>query len=161
MALEILVNYTPQLTMAFGAYGVQAISDQCLAEGLITEDTYKRVLDSSQSESNIKKSKILLCALQTCVNSDESCFESVLSVLKLLGSQNKLVSDIEDEYLKLAIPQSKRCKMEESTTGCTMESEPDELFTDAQVPEIKVIQKFTPQLVCAVSSCSVLEVSGR
>ena len=74
MAKEILANYTPQLTMAFSAYGVQAISDQCLAEGLITKDTYKRALDSAQSESNIKKSKILLCALQMCINSDESCF---------------------------------------------------------------------------------------
>ena len=64
MASEILANYAPQLTMAFSAYGVQEISDQCLAEALISEDMYKRILDSAQSESSIKKSKILLYALQ-------------------------------------------------------------------------------------------------
>lgn len=160
MAGEILATYTPQLTMAFSTYGVQAISDQCLAEGLITEDTYKRVLDSAENESKFKitKSKILLRALQTCVNGDESCFDSVLNVLRVLGSKDKLVLDIEDEYLKLTIPQSKRCKIEESPTDHTTESEPDEYFIDAQVPEIRVLQKFTPELVIAVSSCGVLKV---
>jgi hypothetical protein len=167
MAAKILVNYTPQLIMDFRAFGVQAIADECLHKELITEDTYKRVLDpqsvQDELESNIKKSEILLAALQTRVNSDASCFESVLDILKLLGSQNaKLISDIEEEYFNLAMPPaSKHCKIDESQADCTMETEPDELFVDAHIPEIKVIHKFIRQLVRAISSCSVLEVSDK
>ena len=154
MAVEILAKYTRQLIMAFSAYGVQAISDQCLAEGLVAEDTYKRILDSSPTESSDKMSRTLLCALQACVNSDASCFESVLKVLKVLGSQTKLVLEIESEYFKLTMPPSERP---------TMEAEQLESFAEAQVPEIKVIHKFTPQLVPTdrIGSSNVLEVSDQ
>ena len=53
---------------------------------------YKRIIldpESVQNESDIMKSTILLHALQTCVDSDTSCFESVLNVLKVLGRHNK------------------------------------------------------------------------
>jgi hypothetical protein len=165
---EILATYTPQLIMDFRAYGVQAIADKCLHEKLITEDTHKRVLDpqsvQDERESNIKKSTILLRALQTCVERDASCFESLLNVLKLLDSQNaELVSEIKEEYyFKLAMsPASKRRKNVESQADCTMETKPNELFIDAHVPEIKAIQIFITQLVGAISTCNVVEVVGQ
>ena len=166
MAAEIFATYIPQLTMAFSAYGVQEIADECLREQLISENTYKRILDpeSVKNESNIKKSEILLDALQTCVKRDASCFESLrLKILKPLGGQNKLVREIEEQLkVTMHMPPCKRHKVDESQNECAMETEPlDELFTDAQVQEIKVIQNFTPKLVTAISTCSVLAVSDR
>ena len=165
MAVEILTNFTPRLSVAFSLseYGVQEISDQCLSEGLITEEAYKSILDSAQHKPPIEKFTILLCAVQACVRRDESCFESVLNVLQKVLESHESVLDIEREYSKLCtMPQSKRRKMEESQAGCTtMESEPDELFADTQVsPEIRVIQIFTPKLVSAVSD-SILAVSDQ
>ena len=165
MAVEILTNFTPRLSVAFSLSerGVQEISDQCLSEDLITEEAYKSILDSAQHKPPIENFTILLCAVQTRVRRNESCFESVLNVLqKVLGSHESVL-DIEREYSKLGtMPQSKRRKMEVSQAVCTtMESEQDELFTDTQVsPEIRVIQCFTPELVSVVSG-SILEVSDQ
>ena len=52
------------------------------------------------------------------------------------------------------MPPPKRRKMRENPTVKT------ELFTDAEVPEIRIIQKFTPRLVKVVSS-DVVEVAGQ
>ena len=151
MAIEILTRYTPELIAAFSlcGYGIHAISDLCLPGGLIAEDEYRSVIDS---ESDIKKCETLLSALQRCVKQDETCFESVLSVLqKVLGSQNQWVLVIEDEYYKDSTPPSKRRKTGESPTE-------QEYFAD---PEIKAIQTFTPELIRAVDSCSISVVSNE
>ena len=142
MAIEILTKYTPELIAAFSlcGCGIHAISDLCLSGGLIAENVYRRVIDSAQSQSDIKKCEILLSALQVRVEQDGTCFESVLSVLqKVLGSQNQWVLAVEDEYYKDSTPPTKHRKTEESPAE-------QDLHSHSQVPEIEVICQFTPEL---------------
>ena len=171
MAATILADFESKLTWAFscntlGTWSIEAIADQFLANGLIAEDAYRSILDSALNGSKNAKSNILFGGIQWSVANDESCFETVLHTLnKVLGSQNKLVLDIKGKYdqLKCRIPQPKRRKLEESSpvVQATNSHKLGEHFADAQIPEIKVIQKFTVEIVKALSTYSILKVSDE
>ena len=163
MAVEIMVNFSAELVTAFST-SVQTVSDQFLAKGLIADGIYKNVLETNRP--SVDKARVLLHAIKDVIVTDDSYFETVLFILKEvlpLGNKNKLVLDLEQEYQKLQ-PSPKRnraasdplVKLAWDQTSKLKPSWSQSILTSGYlkvVPEIRVIQKFTPQLVSAVSSC--------
>lgn len=58
---------------------VQAISDQCLAKGLIAESTYRKVLESGGTSDD--KARILIMGVQKSTKIDSACFDILLEIL--------------------------------------------------------------------------------
>ena len=167
MAAQILQEFTPKLVTAFSSC-IQSLLDQFLAKGLITDEAYDKILEST-SQSSKDKARIVLSDIKDVVRTEEDCFLTVLSILKeIFGNKDKLVSDIEDQYLKQAShpPPPKCLKLRRASSDPTILSSANEecLAGDPEVdsasdsarhhtsvpPEVRVIQIFTPELVSAL-----------
>ena len=152
--IKVLQKFTPQLVSEVSSCGILAVSDQFLAEELITDGVYKRILESDRS--NADKVRILLSAVKDAIHTDSSCFETTLSILKALPlCSSKLMLDIETEYQKFTSQGSLK-------RNCVTSNDQARLRARhlTVTPEIRVIQKFTPKLVSAISSY-VPEVSDQ
>ena len=78
-AAEVLTKFLVDLVNATSDC-VQAISDQCLAKGLITRSTYDRVLESGAISK--EKARTLILAVQATTITDSSCFDILLEILE-------------------------------------------------------------------------------
>ena len=94
---EIVTKFLADLVNATSDC-VQALSDQCLAEGLITRSTYDRVLESG--ETSKEKARFLILAVHNSTEIDGNCFDILLEILdKQLppASKQKLLQEMRKE----------------------------------------------------------------
>ena len=75
---EIIKVHTPKLITAI-CDCVNEVSDHCLAKGLITGDTYDKMLVSEKLSTD--KARILLHAVRCAIEIKSDCFETFLDVL--------------------------------------------------------------------------------
>ena len=78
MEAEIITRFLADLVNATSDC-VQAISDQCLAKGLIAGSTYRKVLESGGTSDD--KARILILGVQKSTKTDSSCFDILLEIL--------------------------------------------------------------------------------
>ena len=171
LAAQILQEFTPKLVTAFSSR-IQPLLDQFLAKGLITDEVYDRILESTFSSKD--KARNMLSAIKDVVGIEDNCFLTVLSILKeTFGNKDKLVSDIVDQYLKYASqpPPPKHLRLRRvssdptillSANGECLADNPE--FDSARrhtvLPEVRVIQVFTLELVSALRA-SVDDASDK
>ena len=94
MAAEVIRSFLPDLVTAISDC-VQPVSDQCLAQGLITESTYRKVLESGKTSED--KARTLTLAVKKSTETDSRCLESLLDILDQqlpYVIKGKLLSDI-------------------------------------------------------------------
>ena len=98
MAAEILTKFLADLVNATSDC-VQAISDQCLAKGLITGSTYRRVLESGGTSED--KARTLILGVQKSTKTDGACFDILLEILDEQlppASKQKLLLEMRKEH---------------------------------------------------------------
>ena len=94
---EIMNTFLPDLVSAISD-NVLSVSVQCLANGLISIQVYKRVLESGGTSKD--RARTLLVAVQNSTETDSRCFEILLSILEQelpRASREKLLSKIRKE----------------------------------------------------------------
>ena len=79
MEAEILTKFLADLVNATSDC-VQAISDQCLAKGLVTRLTYDQVLESGEISKD-KARLTLILAVQASTSTDSRGFDILLEIL--------------------------------------------------------------------------------
>lgn len=145
--LEVIRTYWGQLVTAVSSC-VGSVSDYCLSEKLITVETYDNVHTCASS----CKTQMLLISVRDTISCNHGCFESLLEVLKktLLPEDQELVSDMKKDHLKLM----SSIGLEEDLTSVTSKTnELDGLLGGS--PEVIILQRFTADLVTAISGCIV------
>ena len=102
-----------------------------------------------------------MSAIKDVIETEDNCFLRVLSILKeIFGSEDKLVLDLADQYLKYASqpPPPKRMKLRRVSSDPTIplsangekladNSEFNSVRHHGVLPEVRVVQLFTPELV--------------
>ena len=78
MEAEIIANFLAELVNATSDC-VQAVSDRCLAKGVITRSIYDRVLESGGTSED--KARTLILAVQKSIKTDGGCFDILLEIL--------------------------------------------------------------------------------
>ena len=78
MEAEVLTKFLADLVNATSDC-VQAISDQCLAKGLIIGSTYRKVLESGGTSED--KARTLILSIQSSTKTDGACFDILLEIL--------------------------------------------------------------------------------
>ena len=164
MAAEILQKFTQTIVTAFCDH-IEPLLDQFLAKELITDEVYQRILESNSVSK--AKARSMLSAIKGVIEIDDSCFVKVLSILEdIFTSDNKLVSDLKEEYKKYESqpPPTKRPKLRRVSSDPVIRlssnaehQDNHSEFTPARchaavLPEVRVIQLFTPDLVSALKS---------
>ena len=160
MAAQILQELTPKLVTAFSPR-IQPLLDQFLAKGLITGEAYDGILESTSSSK--VKARNMLSAIKDVVGTEDNCFLTVLSILKeAFGNEDKLVLDMQDQYLLKYPPPPKRLRLRRAYSDPTilLSANRECLADDPEfdsvrrhtvvLPEVRVIQFFTPELVNAL-----------
>ena len=97
MEAEIIYKFLPNLVTAISD-NVQSVSDQCLAQGLIIEYTYKKVLESGGTSED--RARTLVLAVKNSTETDSRCLEILLGILDEnlpYTVKNKLLSKIRKE----------------------------------------------------------------
>jgi phage shock protein A len=121
---------------------------------------YERILESKFSSKD--KARNLLSAIKDVIGTEENCFRTVVSILKeIFGNQDKLVADLVDQYLKYSSqpPPPKRPKLRRVSSDPTIQliaNGADSPKIDSArryivLPEVRVIQLFTPELILALT----------
>ena len=75
---EVINSFLPDLVTAVSD-SVLSVSDQCLANGLINETVYKRVLESGGTSDD--KARTLILAVKKSTETDSRCLEILLNIL--------------------------------------------------------------------------------
>ena len=97
MEAEIFKQFLPDLVRAISD-NILSVSDQCLAKGLITETTYKKVLESGGTSED--RARTLILAVKNSTETDSRCLEIFLSILDEVlphAIREKLLSEIRKE----------------------------------------------------------------
>jgi hypothetical protein len=122
---------------------------------------YERILESKFSSKD--KARNLLSAIKDVIGAEENCFRTVVSILKeIFGNQDKLVADLVDQYLKYVSqpPPPKRLKLRRVSSDPTIQltangADSSEIDSARRynivLPEVRVIQLFTPELIWALT----------
>ena len=95
---EVIKQFIPTLVVAV-CDCVQNVSDKCLAKGLISESTSKRVLDPRGGTSE-ERARTLIHSVHTSTKTDRSCFQIFLEVLDEelpYRAKEKVLSDMKKE----------------------------------------------------------------
>ena len=93
----MLRRFTPDLVTAISDC-VQPVSDQCLAQGLVPEAVYKKVLESGGTSED--KARTLILAIKKSTETDNRCLKILLNILDEQlphGIKDKLLSAIRRE----------------------------------------------------------------
>ena len=118
MAAQILQEFTPRLVAAFSSC-IQLLLDQFLAKELITDEVYDRILESPFSSKD--KARNMLSAIKDVIRTEDNSFLTVLSILKeIFGNEDKLVLDIQDQYLLNYPPPPKRLRLRRAYSDPTI-----------------------------------------
>ena len=102
MESSILRRFLPDLVTAVSDC-VHSVSDRCLAEGLIPESIYRRVLESGGTSED--KTRSLLLAVIKSTETDSRCLGILLNILEQVlpyGVRDKLLSVIKKELTEQA-----------------------------------------------------------
>ena len=97
MAAKMIKSFLPDLVTAISDC-ILPMSDQCLAKGLISNSTYKTILESNKTGE--VKSRILLQAVISSTETDSTCLDLFLEGLdQILPSiiKDKLLSEIREK----------------------------------------------------------------
>ena len=103
MEAEVIKSFLPDLVPAISDI-VQPVSDKCLAEGLISDSVYKRILESGGTSED--KARTLILAVKTSTETDGRCLEILLNILKQhlpYRIRDKLLSKIRNKIAERAI----------------------------------------------------------
>ena len=86
--VEVIKKFLPDLVTAISD-NVLSVSDQCLSKGLITESTYKKVLESGETSED--RARTLTLAVKNSTETDPlGCFPLFLDTLEgILPSASK------------------------------------------------------------------------
>ena len=102
MEARVIKNFFPELVTAIGDC-IHSMSDQCLAKGLLSDSTYRKILQSTGT--NDDKARILLLSILSIIEGDHTCFEIFLSALNEslpLGSTNHILSAMKKELNEMS-----------------------------------------------------------
>ena len=102
MESSILRRFLPDLVTAISDC-VHSVSDRCLAEGLIPDSTYRRVLESGGTSED--KTRSLLLAVIKSTETDSRCLGILLNILGQVlpyGVRDKLLLAIKKELIEQA-----------------------------------------------------------
>ena len=173
MAVDTITTFTPKLVTAISDH-VQTVSDHCLAKGLISNEVYRNVLEST-STTNEAKARTLLMAVKATVATKGSSFRVMMQILKevVFGHAKPvpasaqetdpvLIKEMKRKYKELtrkrrnsepSVPiscgeMSTSLKSSPSLPRILVEK-PDAPITVAS--KLKAIEMFTPKLVTAIS----------
>ena len=111
MEARVIKKFFPELVTAIGDC-IHSVSDQCLAKGLLSDSTYRKILQSTGT--NDDKARILLLSILSIIEGDHTCFDIFLSALNEslpLGSTNHILSAMKNEMScksKEIVPLSQR-----------------------------------------------------
>ena len=97
MEAEVITKFLADLVNATSDC-VQAVSDQCLAKGLITRATYSRVLESGGISED--KARTLILSVQKSTKMDSNCFNILVEILDEQlppASKQKLLQEMRQE----------------------------------------------------------------
>ena len=137
MAADVIRSFLGDLVTAISE-NVLSVSDQCLVRGLITESTYKKVLELGGTSED--RARTLILAVKNCTETDSRCLDILLSILdqKLPhASREKLMSEIRKEVT-------------EKVNTCT-----------AVVPSSQAIQQLPPGELAKESALQESSLLGR
>ena len=124
---------------------------------------YDRILESTSSSKD--KARNLLSAIKDVIRTEDNCFLTVLRILKeIFGNEDKLVLDMQNQYLSKRPPPAKRLRLRRAYSDPTIllsanrefecladDPEFDSVKRHSTVlPEVRVIQFFNPELVNAL-----------
>ena len=117
MEARVIKNFFPELVTAIGDC-IHPMSDQCLAKGLLSDSTYRKILQSTGT--NDDKARILLSSILSITEGDHTdsstCFELFLSALNeslppgsksILSAMKKELNEISCKY-KEVVPLGQR-----------------------------------------------------
>ena len=94
---DIIKQFVPDLITAISDI-VTVVSDHCLAKGLISESTSRRMLESSIGRE--ERARTIVHSIIGCIKTDSSCFEIFLEILNEVlpfRIKEKLVSMLKKE----------------------------------------------------------------
>ena len=102
MESKVIRCFLPDLVTAVSDC-VHSVSDRCLAEGLIPDSTYRRVLESRETSED--KTRYLLLAVIKSTETNSRCFGILLNILEQVlphGTRGTLLSAIKKELTEQA-----------------------------------------------------------
>ena len=91
METEVIQRFIPDLVTAISDY-VQSVLDQCLTKGLISQSTYRRMLESG--ETSEEKARTLILEVKKSTEADNRCLEILLDILEQQRIRDKLLSEM-------------------------------------------------------------------
>ena len=122
MAADVIRSFLPDLVTAISDC-VQPVSDQCLAQGLITESTYRKVLESGETSED--KARTLILAVKKSTETDSRCLEFLLDILdqqfpyvikdKLLSDIRKRIDEKDKVTCKAVVPLDQNSQLAPTT----------------------------------------------
>ena len=129
MEAQVIKTFFPQLVTAISDC-IHSVSDQCLAKGLVSDSTYRKILQSTGT--NDDKARTLLSSILSITEGDHAdsstCFKQLLSVLdESLPPGSKRILSAMKEELDRRVAQSemsdvsKRCVAQQETLSGRLE----------------------------------------
>ena len=136
------------LVTVIGDHYIPALSDQCLANGLISREVFEEVLELNTIAKD--RSRHLLMAICDTIDLDNSQFELLTQILK------KVVNPFDTTTQHMIADMERAWKHSRSVQRTVQSSQP----ADSDQSKVKAIKKFTPQLVHVIAD-SVDNVSDH
>ena len=136
------------LVTVIGDHYIPALSDQCLANGLISREVFEEVLELNTIAKD--RSRRLLMAICDTIDLDNSQFELLTQILK------KVVNPFDTTTQHMIADMERAWKHSRSVQRTVQSSQP----ADSDQSKVKAIKKFTPQLVHVIAD-SVDNVSDH
>ena len=150
MEAEIVNKFLPNLVTAISD-NVQSVSDQCLAQGLITEYTYKKVLESGGTSED--RARTLILAMKNSTETDSRCLEILLGILdeKLPYTiKNKLLSEIRKEVTEKA----NTCRAVVPSAQAIQQLPPGELAKESALQQSSLLGRFEDSIRQHAHACA-------
>ena len=134
---EIMNTFLPDLVTAISDY-VHSVSGQCLAQGLITESTYKKVLESGGTSAD--RARTLTLAVKRSTETDSVCLEIFLNILEqeLLHANRKLLSEIRKEVTEKA----NTCRAVVTSAQAILHLPPGELAKQSAQQQSSLLERY-------------------
>ena len=131
MEARVIKTFFPQLVTAISDC-IHSVSDQCLAKGLVSDSTYRKILQSTGT--NDDKARTLLSSILSITEGDHAdsstCFKQLLSILdeSLPPGSKRILSAMKEELgqtVALSATEmseaSKRCVAQQETLSGRLE----------------------------------------
>ena len=150
MEAEVIKRFIPNLVTAISD-NVLSVSDQCLAKGLITESTYKKVLESGGTSED--RARTLLLAVKRSTETDNCCLEVFLGILDQelpRASREKILSQIRKEITEKA----STCRAVVPFAQTIQQLRPGELAKESALQQSSLLGRFEDSIRQQERACA-------